>query len=245
MASQWVSEHESYERLFDSARGEVAIGEVSPVYLQTTSSPRLISELCPEAKIIAILRHPVDRAYAHFLGRRRDGLEQRTSFEEVVRAELSGRFPDDIAFGHYLGCGRYHHFLRGYFERFPSERIRIYLFEELERNTEGLISDLFDFISVDPTYVPDAGRHNRTGEIRNPILRHIWTGSVQVRTHLRPYIPQQVRDAVFELIGNQLMKPELDAGLRAQLVGVFRADIRRLAKLIDRDLSGWLDTGAS
>lgn len=243
MAGQWVSERASYERLFRRARGEVAIGEVSPAYLQCTSTPRLITELCHEAKIVAILRHPVDRAYAQFVGRRRDGLESRLSFVEVVESELSRPFPSDIAFGHYLAASRYHHFLHGYFEHFPRNRIRIFLFEELVSNAKGLMSDLFDFIGVDPAYIPEIRRHNRTGVVRNTMLRRFWAGSVSVRTRLRPYVPRPIRDTAFTLLGEHSEKPKLGSELRRQVLDVFREDIQGLAKLIGRDLSGWLNEG--
>ena len=149
MARQWVSDRGAYERLFDGARNEKAVGEVSPVYLQALGAPRRIRAACPDAKIVAVLREPVDRAYAHFFGRRRDGLELRPDFEGVVEEELSRPLPDDVAFGSYLGCGRYHHFLKGYFDLFPRARIRVYLFEDLRADTGALLRDLFTFLGAE------------------------------------------------------------------------------------------------
>ena len=37
--------------------------------------------------------------------------------------------PDDVAFGHYLGCGRYHHFLSAYAECFDRSQLRVYLYD--------------------------------------------------------------------------------------------------------------------
>lgn len=241
MARQWVSDRSAYEALFEGVRGETAIGEVSPVYLQARSAPRAIRDTCPDARLVAILRDPVDRAYAHFIGRRRDGLERRTDFGEVVAAELSRPLPDDVAFGSYLGCGRYHHFLEGYYELFSAERIRVYLFEDLQQDVGALLADLFAFLGVDSGFVPDtARRHGQTGVIRNPVLRRIWTGSVSVRTALRPHLPPSVRDLAFPLLAPRLERPALDPGLRAELIGVFREDVEKLEPLIDRDLSHWL-----
>ena len=225
MSRHWVSTRRDYEALFANVKDEIAIGEVSPIYLQTTSSPKLISEVCPEAKIIAILRHPVERAYAHYLGRRRDGLELRNSFSEVMESELSKPFPDEVAFGHYLGCSRYHHYLKRYFELFPARSIKIYLYDELIASPQGLMADLYDFLDVDPSFVPDFARRNRSGYIANPMARYLWVQSVRIRTFLRPYLPLPLRDKVFDILAADLIRPELDLRLRDRLLASFAEDM--------------------
>lgn len=241
MAGQWVTDRAKYEALFAGAREEVAIGEVSPVYLQSREAPRRIHETCPGARLVAILRQPVDRAYAHYLGRRRDGLEHREHFRDVVEAELARPLPDEVAFGSYLGCSRYHHFLTGYFDRFPREHIRIFLFEDLQADAGALLEDLFGFLGVDRTVRPDtSGRYNRSGVIEHPLRRFVWTRTVRLRTALRPYLPAAVRDAGRIVQGRRLVRAPLDPELRARLVRVLRPDVERLQDLVDRDLSGWL-----
>jgi hypothetical protein len=125
MARQWVNDLTAYQSLFDDVDREVAIGEVSPVYLQAVGIPRRVRDLLPEAKLIVVLRNPVDRAYAHYLGRRRDGIEAVSSFSMLIEQELAEPLPDDVAFGHYVGCGRYHHFLRAYATAFDRSQIRV------------------------------------------------------------------------------------------------------------------------
>lgn len=240
MARRWVRDPRTYERLFEGAAGAHAIGEVSPVYLQSLTAPEAIRKTFAEVKIVAVLRDPVDRAYAHYVGRLRDGLEKRRCFGTVVDAELSGPLPDDIAFGSYLGCSRYHHFLEPYFRLFPREHIRIYLFEELQSSMETLLADLFEFLGVEPRPVADTRkRHNETGEIEGRLERFLWTRSVRLRTALRPHLPGFLRDAGMSVFGRRLSKPPLDPDLRQRLADVFRSDVGRLEGLIQRDLSGW------
>ncbi len=241
MAQHWVRDRGAYEALFDRARGERAIGEASPVYLQALSAAPAIAKLCPDARLVAILRDPVDRAYTHFLGRRRDGLDSRVDFREVVAEERSRPLPDSVAFGNYLGCGRYHHFLGPYFELFPRERIRVYLYDDLVSDAHGLLADLFAFLDVDPTFVPSTEkRHAQTGVIENSLLRAVWTGSVSLRTAVRPYLPAVVRDLGRPIFARRLAKEHLEPELRAELIEVFRDDIGRLQGLIGRDLKQWL-----
>jgi hypothetical protein len=116
MAKQWVSSPDAYESLFREVTTQSAIGDISPVYLQSIHTAKRIKEtLAPATKIVAILRNPVDRAYAHYLGRRRDGLEPVDDFKTIVERELAQPLIGNIAFGSYISCGRYYHFLKPFY----------------------------------------------------------------------------------------------------------------------------------
>lgn len=247
MAGHWIRDRQAYEALFEGVRAEKAIGEVSPVYLQSIAAPRRILEASPDVRLVAVLRDPVERAWAHFLGRRRDGIEARRRFAEIVEEELALGLPLDVAFGSYVGAGHYHHFLSEYCRLFPAERIRIYLFEDLREAPDALLSDLLEFLGVDPGLeMQQLGQFNATGDIRSPILRRVWTGSVGIRTSMRPRLPETVRNGIGRLFLRRLDRAELDRELRAKLVAHFRPEIEKLANLIGRDLDAWLDpTGAS
>jgi hypothetical protein len=245
MARQWVRTLDDYEALFAGAGVRAAVGEASPMYLQSRRAPARIAAACPEVRLVAILREPVGRAYAHFMGRRRDGLDRRTDFSKVVQAELSQPLPQDVAFGHYLGCGRYHHFLQGYFDRFPADRIRIYLYDDLLADASALVADLFAFLGVDPRFSPDMSRrYGQTGVPANPVARFVWTRSVTARTLVRPWLPRRVRDLAAPMFLGDLSRPPLDPSLHARVIDVFRDDIARLEGLLGRDLSHWLTVPA-
>jgi hypothetical protein len=238
----FVPDPDDYEALFDGVRGEKAIGEVSPVYLATIHAAPRIAQQIPEARLIAMLRHPADRIHARFVGRHRDGLERRSSLAEVVRDELFEPLVQETGFGTYLAAGCCHHFLASYYDRFPRERIRIHLFEDFQEDPRAVMADLFEFLEVDATFAPDIStRHNRSGgTIRNPLLRLIWTRSALPRALIRPYVPLSVRRVTFGAFTGQLDEAALDPELRAELTSLFLDDIGKLQELIDRDLSHWL-----
>ncbi len=243
MMGQWVADRESYEGLFSGAREGASIGEVSPVYLQSWAAPERICGSCPEAKLVAILRAPAERAWAHYMGRKRDGLETRESFEAVLEEELAEGLPDEVAFGSYLGCSRYGHFLGRYFEVFPKEQIRVYLFEDLCDSPRDLLGDLFSFLGVDraPSATIGMSRHHPSGEVRGALRKAIWTSSVGLRTALRPMLPERVRRLAAPLFLKDLDKPPLAPELRARIGQALAADIERCQALIDRDLREWLE----
>jgi hypothetical protein len=130
--------------------------------------------------------------------------------------------------------------------------VRIYLFEDFARAPLAIMRDLFQFLEVDPGFVPEMSWHyNRSGGVvSNGLLRRAWVGTAPLRARVRPFVPQTLRDSVFRLVTRDLTPVRLDPTLRAELTGLYRGDIERLAALIDRDLSHWLEpsgpvTGAS
>jgi hypothetical protein len=239
----FVADFDRYQALFDGVRDETAIGEVSPVYLATTRAAPRIASLLPHARLIAILRHPVDRAYARFVARVRDGLERRRDFAQVVEDERREGLIRDESFGTYIASGFCAHVLQTYFDRFPRSRIRVHLFEDFARDPAGVLSDLFAFLDVDRRVVVETATwHNRSGGvIRNPLLRFLWTRSSPLRVRLRSTLPGAVRDAAFRAFTRDLVTPVLDPRLRADLVTLFRDDIERTQRLLERDLSHWLE----
>lgn len=241
MADQWISDLGAYQALFSEARDELAIGEVSPVYLQSRAAAGRIRKLCPEAKLVAILRDPAERAWAHFLGRRRDGLETREDFQGVVESELKEGLPDDVAFGSYLGCSRYGRFLSLFFDLFPAEQIKIFLFDELLESPRAVLRDIFEFLEVDPSasQLVDLARHNRSGLIDGALRRLLWTRSVALRTAVRPYLPERVRRLAAPIFLSELKRPQLDPQIRKQICRALASDIELCQRLLERDLSRW------
>lgn len=239
----FVPDPGDYEALFDGVRAERAVGEVSPVYLASVHVAARIAERLAAPRLIAILRHPVDRVYARFVGRVRDGLERRDGFAAVVAEERRHPLVQEDAFGTYLAAGCCSHFLQTYFDRFPRDHIRIHLFEDFQRDTAAVVRDLFGFLGVDTGFVPDLGRrHNVSGgRIASRPLRLAWTKSALVRARLRKYLPVEVRDRAFALVTRRLVDEPLDPALRWELTELYRDDIDRLQQLIGRDLSSWLE----
>ena len=237
----WIRDLPAYERLFEGVTDEAAIGEVSPLYMQTLSAPRSIRALIPEARLIAVLRHPVDRMHTQLMGRRRDGRESRTDLRAIVREELERGVPDSMAFSSYLAPSRYHHWLRPYFDLFPREQLRVWLFDDFRASPPAVLAQMFQYLGVDDAFVPDTTRrHNATGIIEGPIRRFLWTRSARLRFLLRPYLPGFIRHAAQPLLASKLHKPPIDPELRHELCELFRDEIARLEELIDRDLGHWL-----
>ena len=240
MKGHSVTNAAEYRTLFAPARAEQLLGEVSPVYLQSIHTAGRIAQFSPGAKIVTILRDPVDRAFAHFVGRRRDGLETRTHFSETIAGELADPRPRPVAFNCYLAIGRYGYFLKSFYDAFPAERIKLLFFDDLVRDPVAVLQDLFGFLGVAP--LGDSlplEQKNRGGIIRNPLLRAVWTRTALLRACLRRHLPSTIRDSVGKLFLSNMQRPALDPELRGELRRYFADDLRELETLSGRNLDLW------
>lgn len=232
--------HEAYRRLFDGVTDERAVGEVSPMYLYADQAPEAIRKQIPDVRLVATLRHPVERAYATFMGRTRDGMEVHDTFLEAIRGEPElwrrGR-----SSGALTRASFYHRNLSRYFELFESGQIRVFLFEELVADPLARVREVFEFLGVDPDFEPDVSmRYNPSGRIGNPVLRALWVRAWHARRLSRHVLPESVRDALYEKITSTVVKPPLPAAEFNEVLAMYREDIEQLQGLIDRDLTHWL-----
>jgi len=238
-----VSNWDDYLKLFSNVAEEIAIGEASPCYLWSETAARNIAARIPHAKIIINLRNPVDRAFSQYLHMVTVGSTRRT-FREQIHANLNcdskllGPLRPLLEFGHYTEqVGRF-------LGEFPASQIHISFYEDLVRAPGSLLSELFSFLGVDPNFVPD--RSVRHTEPRIPKL----PGTVYVLKkwriwpHLRKLAPQALVPRLRSLVLHNRAALVMDASDRLFLTDYYRGEIEKLAKLLNRDLSAWLDAGA-
>ena len=119
---EWVWRREDYERLFAEAPDGSRLGESTPFYLWSTEAQARIAEAVPEARLIAIVRDPVDRAYSNWSHLRGHGYEPVGDFVAAVEQEPR-RVADGWApFWHYVALGRYGEQLQHLYEHFRASR---------------------------------------------------------------------------------------------------------------------------
>jgi hypothetical protein len=163
-----VANIEDYHALFDGVTNETAIGEASHSYLYSPEAPGRIREYAPDMKFVAILRNPAERAFSHYRQMVRDGREVITDFERALEAEETRIrdywWPDF----HYVQIGLYHAQLRRYYDLFERDQIKIFLYEDWNSNPFGVMRDIFEFLGVNDSFVPEMTvRYNASGIPRN------------------------------------------------------------------------------
>lgn len=237
-----------YLMLFSGATSQHrAIGEASPSYLRSEVAARRIFTSAPSAKIIVLLRQPVDRAYSHFQYLRYHGVEPISDFSAALAEESSRKSRGWSSIHFYHQGGLYADNLRRYYELFPRTQIKVYLYEQWNHSPQSLLQDLFKFLDVDDQFVPEIRRSNVTLIPRFYRLNQLTKKTGRVGQILERVVGEGKRDRVLNGLQqvnrrfNLLPPPTLDVRIRRQLTDAYREDIIDLQNLICCDLTHWLE----
>ncbi|MGI9616757.1 MAG: sulfotransferase domain-containing protein, partial [Acidimicrobiales bacterium] len=150
------------------------VGEATPYYLHHPHAPARARQDAPDAKVIALLRDPADRAYGHWGERTRNGVEW-LSFEEALDAEperLDGAEEQMIAdpavqsFAHqhfsYVDQGRYARGLERWLTAFPAEQVLTLRSEDLYADPAAVYDEVLDFLDLGQYAPSELTGWNRT-----------------------------------------------------------------------------------
>lgn len=209
-----ITSLERYLAQFDGVGHERAIGEASPLYLYDPRAPHTIQHFIPHAKLIAILRHPVERGYSAFAHMIRDGREPHPDFAHALAMEderIADRWEH---IWHYTQMGFYAAQLRRYYDLFPSHQIQVYLYDDFVHNPLAVIHDIFRFLEVDARFVPDTSmRHNVASsshfpkppllpQVRQQLIQRFTPDILQLQTLLeRDMSPWLEQEAPMQYMG--------------------------------------------
>ncbi|HIP71866.1 MAG TPA: sulfotransferase, partial [Anaerolineae bacterium] len=225
---------------------EKAIGEAATTSLYLPQSVGRIKKYISNAKFIAILRQPAERAYSSYMHLIRDHREPVKDFREALKLE-DRRIADHWGFmWHYTSMGFYYEQIKRFYDNFDREQIRIYLHDEFAENPLYVIQDIFTFLEVDPTFEPYMQvKANVSGiqksKLVEMVTRTLFEKPNPLRYVARRTISQEQRWRMTTMIQNSNLKRQtLSPTLHHELTELFREDIIKLQDLIDKDLTHWL-----
>jgi hypothetical protein len=232
---------DAYQGLFDGVSGQLAVGEASVSYLYSSEAAGRIADLLPEARLIAVLRNPVDRAYSNFLHLVRDGREPLRDFEQALAAEDERRRQGWSANWHYRAKGFYGSQIRRYLSAFPPEQLRLYLYDDFEQQADQVVADVYGFLGVDPGFRQDLSlRLNVAGIPRRRRLHRLLMRAQRLKWAASAVAPAAVRRRALELQNRNLERPQISPALRRQLLAVYRDDLIELERMTGLGVSRWL-----
>ncbi len=238
---------DEYYKLFEGAKPDQLLGEVSNTYISHDHSWERIKHYVPDAKLIAILRHPAERLHSRYFHLVRENeIPEGGSLDEVFnRNSVWWKRPD------LVNEGFYYQKLKPFFENFPKENIKIFLYEEFTQDTDRVLKDTFEFLGIDPNVkVATDIVYNKSGEVKNKSVDALVgqnSGPILFLKRFLPGLHRYLKNSVWAnrflniMRNKNLDKPSVATDFRKQVVDqIYREDIEALAKLLDRDLSHWL-----
>lgn len=166
----WNKGFDWYASLFSGAEKSQICGEASTNYTrwpQVKGIPEKIWKLTPTAKLIYLLRDPVQRTYSHFVHRWTKEVNPGKPFTEDFISFIK---KDSMC----LDSSKYYMQISKYLEYFPVEQIHFVLFEELVTNPDKVCDEIFSFLNVPPmeTFLLKKVKSNVNQEFRYHMMKN-------------------------------------------------------------------------
>ena len=248
--SGWcVRDEADYLGLFSESRGETQIGEASPWYLFSKTAAQEIHEFQPSAKILILLRDPVDLIHSVHLQHLNTANEDLLHLHDALDAEAErargeripagAPFPDCLT---YRSIGRLTEQVNRYLELFGAQQVKVLLLDDLRADERGYLRDVCHFLGVDENAELSFGRRNPS---RDLTAVDLMLKRLHYKTRLVPNLQRRVPKAVKNLYRSSVrMLPAsrpigISDELYTELADELRGDVARLSELIGRDLSAW------
>ena len=240
---------EQYLALFEPASDtHIAVGEASVWYLFSSTALHNIRKFNPAARIILMLRNPIELVYSLHSQSLMSTDEDLPDFRAAWRLQderAAGRhIPEtcrEPALLQYRYTGLLGKQLQNALKIFPKEQLHICLFDDFKRDTKSSYETTCDFLGVSKTPQPEftivnANKYYRSRRIAELVERPPEIFSRKIVGFKLSHIRKLMRRINSKTAPRQIM----DNALRKQLSDYFRTDIHLLETLIERDLSHWL-----
>ncbi len=212
-------------------------GESSPNYTDYSywkGVPERMQSVIPDAKLIYILRDPIERTISHYIHKYANGSESRTIAEALESFENNS----------YVLRSRYYLQLEQYLKYFPSSQILIITSEELFINPHKTMQNIYNYLGVEDNFYwqdyrkrlhksIDKRKKNSLGFFLSklPVLNQV--------EELPPEIGFHVNKILYWLCSQKIERPTLDESLRNKLTDYFKEDINCLRDYTGSDFNEW------
>jgi hypothetical protein len=246
----------AYLAEFNTANGRRRAGEASVWYLFSERAAAEIKAFNPDARIIIMLRNPVEMLHSLYYQFRFDGNEHLPAFAEAIAAENDRRAGRRLGRQHYFAQGlvyrddaRFTRQVERYFRVFGRDRVQVIIYDDFAADTDAVYRRTLEFLDLAPLPIKNGATViNGNKHVKHPAL-HAFLNDPSVRRALlavRPWLPQPVFAALGKTearlrklntvpAARQPLAPEL----RRRLDEEFAPEVERLSALLGRDLTGW------
>lgn len=241
-----------YRALFRGAKPGQRTGEASPLYMVSECAAAEIRALQPDARIIIMLRHPVDLIHSLHQQNLAMGVENVDDLLlalELEPARREGRAlpPRTRAIDalRYRAVSRLADQLERFQASFPAEQIHLIFFDELRADARAVFAGVTRFLGIDPLSPASAVALNSAGMARWWRLQHWLMHPTPPFDRLatilrRSDTAHRMRGLMLSLNRRPAPPTPMDPALRQALEGEFRPQVARLQEITGRNLSSWI-----
>lgn len=226
-----------YERLFEKGTNKKVIGEASVSYLFYSEVPKKIFEYNPKAKIIILLRNPVERSFSHYSMDLRLG-EVKVPFNKIILRTGSIK-KLNLYYQQFVELGLYYKQVKRYFDTFGKNQIKIILTEDLKSDITNTLSDIFTYLDIHKVKIKNVEtKYNVNSEPNSRILKKVHSFKT-LRLAISSILSIDKKEKIKKKYFTNKNKSEINPKIKEYLTEIYKPDIIKLEKLISRDLSSW------
>jgi Sulfotransferase domain len=241
--------------------GQRAAGDGAPQHLHLPFVAARIATTAPEARLLVLCRHPVERAVSAWRHNVRLGIEplpfdaavernlRRLERGETFEGEEGARRYREVggregnaglqrAFGFYVEPGHYTEHIERYRRLFGAERLRVLFFDDLVADPAGVTAEAVAFLGLPPHPLRDARPQNEATSAGATRLNSLIARLPGVRL-VSPELRTRVRALVARVGKRGAPPPPVDESALLGLDEHYRPHNRRLTELTGRALDGW------
>jgi hypothetical protein len=233
-ASKNITDEKDYHSLFQANGEKKKLGEASVSYLFYPKVSKRIFTYNNDAKIIIILRNPVDRAYSHYKMDFRLGFVKR-DFEDLV---LNNNQEGSLFYQQYIDLGLYHLQVKSYIDEFGSTNVCVMFYEDLKKDRATFVNNIFSFLNLkSDSNINFNLKYNKSKLPSNNFMRYLYSISLVRKTASFLF-----NERLINFINKNFFREsnqEIESKVRHKLNQVFLNDIFMLEKLLNKDLSSW------
>lgn len=228
-----------YESFFQDVASETAIVDISVSYMNFPNVPEKIHAYNPDIRLLFVLRNPVQRAYSHYCMALRSG-----HVGHDIRKVLTPESP-------WVRAGFYFHHISQFLNYFSPEQIKVVFFDDMKNDPAAFLKDVYSFLEVDSSFVPpDMHKPRNAAKAlpRFPKLYHFLKGNYRkimdssepMRRILESLRFRGFFDA-FHWLNQGPEPPALSSDTAQFLAQCYQEDVQSLSKMLNRELSPWLE----
>ncbi len=250
-----ITEMEDYLKIFDSAENKQSIiVEASVLYLYSNDAIKNIHDFNKEAKIIIMLRNPLEMVYSWHSQLLYSGDEEVENFSEALSLEKNRKQGKKIPLScrdskvlYYSEIAKYGEQIEKLYSIFPKEQIKIIIFDDFKTNTLKVYLEVLDFLGLSHDEKVDFPKINENKVAKNQTINRLLKRQPQAVKYLKNKIKKilgkedlgiwRFVSKINTVQGNR--KP-LDKKLKTILISYYKDDIFKLSSIIDKNLDNWL-----
>ena len=232
-----VTSEEVYYSLFEGAEDYPVKGEGSVWYLTSEVAARAIHKVSPQARIVVMLRDPLQMIQSLHSLYLRTGNEDIQDFASALAAQeergAGQRLPDRCYFTNgllYMEVARYYFKLKRFYDVFDAERIHVITFEHFAADPLAECREVFRFLEIDPDAPIELNLGAAKRIIRPQVMEQIRRAHPEVKAKLSRKLGKTHLGA---------RRKPLDKMLERKLRRMLAEDLQRTGHLTGLDFSSW------